>query len=190
MGYNTIRERADAIGTFRFISVNLMETLARWVPLTPELEAKILFGRHIWDMAQHADGLGQRTSELRAPLHYSARPTDAYMKVLDTLAGLTDTAERAEAMYAGFLPDLEKRYQAYLDGTNQMQDEPSVRVIERVLSDFQRMQADYRQFRDQRPDLRPKDKGWNSRFESIAKAPADFIAFRPAPPQTLERVSS
>jgi len=188
MGYTTIRERADAVGTFRFISVNLMETLARWVPTTPELEAKILFGRHIWDMAQHADALGQRTSELRAPLHYSARPTDGYMKVLDALAGLTDTSERAEAMYAGFLPDLEQRYRAYLDGTNQMQDEPTVRVIERALADFQRMHADYEQFRTQRQDLRPRDKGWKGRFDSIAKPPADFVAFRKAPPQTLERV--
>ncbi|NNG14855.1 MAG: hypothetical protein HKM89_00150 [Gemmatimonadales bacterium] len=186
MGYTTIRERADAVGTFRFISVNLMETLARWVPTTPELEAKILFGRHIWDMAQEADGLGQRTSELRAPLHYNARPTDGYMQTLDALAALTDTAERAEAMYDGVLPDLEARYRDYLAGTNQMQDEPTVRVIERVLSDLARMREDYVRFQAQRPDLRPQAKDWKDRLAAIANGPADFVAFRTAPPQALE----
>lgn len=188
MAYTTIRQRADGVGTFRFISVNLMETLARWVPTTPELEAKILFGRHIWDMAQEADALGQRTSELRAPLHYNARPTDGYMATLDALAALTDTAERAEAFYEGVLPDLEGRYRDYLAGTNEMQDEPTVRVIERVLNDCARMRADYGRFREQRPDLRPQAKDWQKRLSSIATAPADFVAFRPAPPQTLEAV--
>ena len=188
MGYRTIRERADGVGTFRFISVNLMETLARWVPTTPELEAKILFGRHIWDMAQEADGLGQRTSELRAPLHYSARPTDGYMQTLDALAALTDTAERAEAFYDGFLPDLEARYRDYLAGTNRLQDEPTVRVIERVLDDFARMREDYRHFREQRSDLRPQAKDWKDRLATIANGPEEFVAFRATPPQTLERV--
>jgi hypothetical protein len=185
MAYRTIRERADGVGTFRFISVNLMETLARWVPTTPELEAKILFGRHIWDLAQEADALGQRTSELRAPLHYSARPTDGYMHTLEALAALTDTAERAEAFYDGILPDLEGRYRDYLAGTNEMQDEPTVRVIERVLTDFSRMRRDYERFREQRPDLRPAAKDWRERLAPIANGPADFVAFRPATTQAL-----
>ena len=49
------------MATWRFIAVHLMELLARWVPSAPELEAKALFGRHIWDMAQLADQLGHRT---------------------------------------------------------------------------------------------------------------------------------
>ncbi|KPK05001.1 MAG: hypothetical protein AMS20_07585, partial [Gemmatimonas sp. SG8_28] len=58
----SVRERADWIATFRFISVNLMETLARWVPNTPEMEVKLLFGRHLWEFAQHADAFGKRTA--------------------------------------------------------------------------------------------------------------------------------
>ena len=78
----TVRERADTIGTLRFISVFAMETLARWVPTTPDLEAKIIFGRHIWEFAQHADALGKRTHELRAALHYSPEPTAGSLAAL------------------------------------------------------------------------------------------------------------
>ena len=55
----SVTERCRAIATFRHISVRLMEALARWTPTTPEMEAKVMFGRHIWIFAQHADRLEQ-----------------------------------------------------------------------------------------------------------------------------------
>ena len=66
-----LREKAEYLATFRWLEVFLMETLARWVPTTPELEVKVLMGRHIWDAAQHADAgnggrhAGQDPSDLR-----------------------------------------------------------------------------------------------------------------------------
>src|SRR2546428_4725525 len=95
----TVRERADTLGTLRSISVHAMETLARWVPTTPDLEAKLVFGRHIWDFAQHADGLGRRTHELRAAMHYSVPPLPDYQAPLDTLRALTATDERVAVFY-------------------------------------------------------------------------------------------
>jgi len=65
----TISQKADALGTYRFVCARLMETLAAWVPTSPELEVKTLFGRHLWHLAQAADQIGHRTVELRAKLH-------------------------------------------------------------------------------------------------------------------------
>ena len=45
----TVKQRAETIGTFRYIHVQMMETLARWTPTTPEMEVKVLFGRDIWE---------------------------------------------------------------------------------------------------------------------------------------------
>ena len=56
----TVQQRGDNVATFRWIEVRLMETLAAWVPTTPEMEVKLVFGAHIWDTAQHADMLGKR----------------------------------------------------------------------------------------------------------------------------------
>ena len=174
----TIRQRADRIGAFRYVSVFLMETLARWIPTTPELEAKVLFGRHVWDFAQHADWLGRRTGELRAPLQYSYAPTDTYRAVLETAAGTAGTIERVGAAYDALLPDLEARYRAYLEQTDRLSDEPSVRIIERILADFPRLRHDRAALASERPDLHATDPLWAARLLVAARAEPEFVRDR------------
>jgi hypothetical protein len=176
----TIRQKADRIGTFRFASVYLMEALARWVPTTPELEAKVLFGRHLWDLAQHADWLGRRTGELRAAAHYSPRPTDVYVAALETMAGATGTLERVSGFYDGILPDLEERYRQYLSETDPLNDEPTVRIIERILFDLPRLHSDRAAFASQRPDLVAQDPGWAARIGTMARDAGAMAVDRPA----------
>ena len=179
----TIRQRADRLGAFRYVSVYLMETLARWIPTTAELEAKVLFGRHVWDFAQHADWLGRRTGELRAPLQYSYAPTDDYRSVLESAAGATGTIERVGAAYDALLPDLEARYRWYLEHTDRLSDEPSVRIIERILADFPRLRHDRESFAHQRPDLRAADPAGAARLLVAARAVPEFVQDR-APART------
>ena len=78
------------LATFRYVAVFLMETAARWTPLTPELEVKLLFGRHLWEFAQHADMLGQRTARAarRPALHAAA--DRGVQTVLDEKADIRD----------------------------------------------------------------------------------------------------
>src|SRR5580704_11241904 len=99
-----IRARAENLATFRSVSVQLMEILSRWVPTTPEMEAKVLFGRHIWDFAQHADMLGKRTFELRAPLHFTLAPVDSYAALLAEVSSAKTAAGRMSSLYDGLLP--------------------------------------------------------------------------------------
>ena len=176
----TIRDKADTIGTLRFISVHLMETLARWVPSTPEMEVKVLFGRHVWDLAQHADALGKRTAELRAAMHYSLRPVEPYMAALDTLAAEARTAERVDAFYDAMLPELERRYRAYLGDADALLDDPSVRIIERILLDLVRMRAEQRALREQLPGL-ASGAAFSGRIAKLVGAVPDYVAFRPVP---------
>src|SRR5256885_1016470 len=49
----------------------MMRILGGWIALTPEVDAKLLFGRHVWDCAQHADLWGKRLPELRAAAQVS-----------------------------------------------------------------------------------------------------------------------
>jgi hypothetical protein len=119
-----------------------METLARWTPTTPEMEAKILFGRHIWDFAQHADRLGKRTFELRQSEHYTLRPTEAYQALLDEMAGCESTQARLAAFYDGVLPGLMGRYQAYLGETDPILDGPTVAILEPMVRDVERMRRE------------------------------------------------
>ena len=174
----SIRDRSDTIATFRWVSIHLMEMLARWVPSTPELEVKILFGRHIWEFAQHADGLGRRTAELRAPLHFSLPPVNAYAAVLDELAPVNGTAERVHGLYQAIIPDLETRYRRYLADTNPLLDEPSVRIIDRILADLARLRADAAEALGQRSDIRLADPTWPERLRTRAREVESIVAFR------------
>ena len=138
----TVNDRANAIGTFRFVQVRLMETVAAWTPTTPETDVKVMFGRHIWDFAQHADALGKRMFELRRPEQQSRRPTDEYVTLLDRLASYESTSDRLAAMYAGFLTRLEQRYRQFIASTDPILDEPSLVIIDRILRDFERQRGE------------------------------------------------
>jgi len=138
----TVSERANAVATFRFIEVRLMEIIARWTPTTPEMEVKIVFGRHIWDFAQHADWLGKRVFELRQPEQHSRRPAEPYVALLDAIAALVQTGERLAAIYDGILPGLERRYRDYVAQCDPILDEPTVVILNRILLDLGRQRTE------------------------------------------------
>ena len=177
MGFS-IRDKADRIGGFRHVSVYLMETLAGWIPTTAELEAKVLFGRHVWVFAQHADQLGRRTGELRAPAQYSHPPTPEYQRVLETLAAAEATLDRVAGIYDAFLPDLERRLQAHVLAVDAIDDEPSVRIIERILFDFARLRREREAFALERPDLEPANPAWPARLAAMVQAVPQMVAER------------
>jgi hypothetical protein len=138
----SVTDRCRAIATFRYVSVRLMETLARWTPTTPEMEAKVMFGRHIWIFAQHADRLGKRTFELRQTEHYTLPPVPGYQALLDEVAGNEATEARVSAVYDGLLPGLVARYRSYTGHTDPILDGPSIAIIEHILPELEGQRRD------------------------------------------------
>lgn len=143
----SVSQRSAAIATFRFIEVRLMEMVAGWTPSTPEMEIKVLFGRNIWDFAQHADTLGKRTFELRLPEQTSRRPAEAYVELLQSAVAVKGSSERLATLYDAILPGLERRYRAYISHTDPILDEPSIIILERILSDMERQRREADQIR-------------------------------------------
>jgi hypothetical protein len=92
-------------------------------------------------MARHADALGRRVYELRMPLQHTLRPADGYVAFLEEVAASEATRDRLDAAYEVTLRGLRARYQAYLEATDRLLDEPSVRVIEGILADHERIRA-------------------------------------------------
>jgi hypothetical protein len=175
----TVKQRGQSIATFRYIEVNLMETLAAWVPTTPEMEAKILFGEHIWDCAQHADALGKRTHELRMPLQHSLAPVTGYVTILTRLKTTGPTTERIAGFYDVLLPNLGARYRQYLEQTERLMDAPSVRIIDRILADHDRMIAQSRELLGELPALRLDDAQWRGHFAADERAIAGIVVAEP-----------
>jgi hypothetical protein len=179
-----VAQRGAHVATFRWIEVRLMETLATWTPTTPEMEAKLLFGAHIWDAAQHADILGKRTHELRLPLQHSIKPVAAYVEYLDALLASDETWKRIAGFYDCALPALERRFEAYLANVDELLDGPTVRLIERIRYDMRRMVGESRKLREELPAFRVQDRPWLdalcAREGAVAKLAADVAAPEPA----------
>jgi hypothetical protein len=179
----TVKERGHFVATMRYVHVWLMETLAAWVPTTPEMEVKLLCGEHIWDAAQHADAFGKRTFELRLPLQHSLRPVEGYAALLTEIAAIEPTPRRLAAVYDVLLPALVARYRRYLDSTDSLSDAPTVRILERDLADKARMVEAARALRQELPALQLTDAAWadalrarEAAFEDIVAAPAGPVA--------------
>jgi hypothetical protein len=159
MGLN-VKERGEIVATFRYVQVQLMETLAAWVPTTPEMEVKLLFGAHIWDVAQHADALGKRTYELRLPLQHSRQPSAAALRLLQELSAAEETEQRIAGFYDVALPLLSNHLNQYLAQTDTLMDGPTVRILERMLNDETRMKRECDDLRQELPNLPPVDQQW------------------------------
>jgi hypothetical protein len=171
----SVKEKAEYLGVFRWIEVFLMETLASWVPTTPEMEIKVLFGRHVWEAAQNADGLGKRTFELRAPLHYTVKPLEGMAVLLGGLKGLQRTGDRIYVFYDMVVPALVERYRSYIDQTDRLLDEPSVRVIERILDGYARVQRERDEFCGELDTQTSHDQQIEDEWAQHLAAIADFV---------------
>lgn len=167
----SVAERGRHIATFRFVEVRLMEIAAAWTPTTPEMEVKVLLGRHIWDFAQAADALGKRTFELRLPLQHSLAPGESYLRMLDELAGLEATGARLAALYDDLLPGLDRRYAAYQAEADAILDAPSLVIVERIRQDLARQRNEAALTRSQLSLPAPAADGWSQR-----EASADLLA--------------
>ena len=138
----TVSERGRSIATFRYICVWMMETIARWTPTTPEMEAKVMMGRHIYEFAQMADALGKRTFELRLPEQHSIAPTAAYDAFLKDIVKTSSTADKIATFYDGVVPGIIARFKTYIAATDEILDEPSIVALQRAIVDLERQRVD------------------------------------------------
>ena len=121
-----------------------MRVLGGWIALTPELDAKLLFGRHVWDCAQHADLWGRRLPELRAPAQQSEPSGDeavALMRLLQSTEAPTLTVERVTGVYRVLKPHLATVYERHLAVANPVYEPPTRRILERCLVEERRHAA-------------------------------------------------
>src|SRR5262249_45998013 len=119
----------------------MMRTLGGWIALTPELAPKLLFGRHVWDCAQHADLWGRRLPELRAPGQQS-EPANArfaaFMDLLDGREARHETVERLVGVCRRRKSPLWATYDAALAAANPVYEPPTRRMLDRCLTEERR----------------------------------------------------
>src|SRR5262245_46807353 len=118
--------------------------LGGWIALTPELDAKLLFGRHVWDCAQHADLWGRRLPELRSAAQQSEPANDkvvALMSIVSSVEGAGETIERITAIYRVLKPHLATVYERHLAVANPVYEPPTRRILARCVEEERRHAA-------------------------------------------------
>ena len=140
-GTVSVDASARRIREYRWIEERLMRMLGGWIALTPELPIKLLFGRHVWDCAQHADLWGRRLPELRAPAHDGQPPSEAFARLLERMEGYQDrheSVQRVVAVYRVLKPHLVSAYERHLREANPVYEPPTRRILARCLDEERR----------------------------------------------------
>jgi hypothetical protein len=137
----SVEASARRVRHYRYAEERLMRMLGGWIALSPELPVKLLFGRHVWDCAQHADLWGRRLPELRAPAQQSEPPNDRFVGFVDLLEGREasrDSLERVVGVYRVLKPHLLFTYEAHLAAANPVYEPPTRRILERCIDEERR----------------------------------------------------
>jgi hypothetical protein len=140
-GHLGVEATARRVRHYRYAEERMMRVMAGWIALTPELPAKLLLGRQVWDCAQHADQWGKRLPELRAPAQISEPPGLEFVRFLDALEAREawgETIERLTGVYRVLKPHLVAVYDAHLARTHPVYEPPTRRILERCLTDERR----------------------------------------------------
>ena len=140
-GHLEVDESAKTVRHYRYVVERMTRILAGWIALTPQLSAKLLMGRHVWDIAQHADAWGKRLPELRAAAQVSepANPRlVAFMDTLEEAEAPGQTIERVVAVYRVLKPHLLATYEAHLARANAVYEPPTCRILARCIQDERR----------------------------------------------------
>jgi hypothetical protein len=140
-GHLEVDESAKTVRHYRYAVERMTRILGGWMALTPELSAKLLLGRHVWDSAQHADAWGKRLPELRAAAQVSEPANARLVAFLDAVEAAErpeQTIERVVAIYRVLKPHLLATYQAHLASANTVYEPPTCRILARCIEDERR----------------------------------------------------
>jgi hypothetical protein len=144
-GHLGVEATARCVRRYRYAEERMMRVMAGWIALTPELPAKLLLGRQVWDCAQHADQWGKRLPELRSPAQVSEPASTEFVRFFDALEAREtwgETIERLTGVYRVLKPHLVAVYDAHLARTNLVYEPPTRRILERCLADERRHLAE------------------------------------------------
>jgi hypothetical protein len=140
-------DSARLLRNYRYVVERTMRAVGGWIALTPEISAKLVMGRHVWDLAQHCDALGRRLPELRAHAQVSEPANPDVVRFMDRLEEperRDQTVERLVGVYSVLKPHLLTTYRGHLARANPVYEPPTRRILVRCIADEERHIAEGR----------------------------------------------
>jgi hypothetical protein len=146
-GHFSADHSARLLRNYRYVVERTLRAVGGWIALTPEISAKLVMGRHVWDLAQHCDAFGRRLPELRAHAQVSEPANPDIVRFLDSLEEPErpdQTVERLVGVYSVLKPHLLTTYRDHLTRANPVYEPPTRRILARCIADEERHIAEGR----------------------------------------------
>ena len=139
-GLFTVAEAARRVGNYKWIEMRLFEALGGWVATVPELDVKLVLGRHCYHHAWHAELWDKRLPELREMnterLNEPANDGVArFMEAVREPEAPEQTIEKLVGVYRVLLPRKIAAYTYHLNATSRITDAPTMRSLRFILQD-------------------------------------------------------
>src|SRR2546430_7927908 len=139
-GLFAVEESARRVGNYKWAEMRLFEVLGGWVATIPELDVKLVLGRHTYHHAWHSELWHKRLPELREmnPDRLCVPPNDAFVTFVDAVTEPEApelTIEKLVGVYRVLIPHKIAAYTYHLNATSTITDAPTIRSLKFVLQD-------------------------------------------------------
>jgi hypothetical protein len=133
-------ESARRVGNYKWIEMRLFEALGGWVATVPELDVKLVLGRHCYHHAWHAELWNKRLPELREmnTERLTEPPNDEMVAFVDAVRepeAAELTIEKLVGVYRVLIPRKIAAYTFHLNATSRITDAPTMRSLKFILQD-------------------------------------------------------
>lgn len=133
-------ETARRVGNYKWIEMRLFEALGGWVATVPELDVKLVLGRHCYHHAWHAELWNKRLPELREmnTERLTEPPNDEMVAFVDAVREPEApelTIEKLVGVYRVLIPRKIAAYTFHLNATSRITDAPTMRSLKFILQD-------------------------------------------------------
>jgi hypothetical protein len=134
-----LRERVDTaqvLTRFHYLSRAIALACGGWIAGTPKLETKAALARVAWQQTLAGDAFRERVFELRYPNRFLEEGSDApLIHVYEAAIDAPDADSFLTALTDALLPDYAERLAAFLQQTDELDDGPTIRIVEQASRD-------------------------------------------------------
>jgi hypothetical protein len=139
-GLFPVEDSARRVGNYKWTEMRLFEVLGGWVATVPELDVKLVLGRHTYHHAWHAELWDKRLPELREmnTTRMTVPPNDEFVRFMDAVRepeAADQTIEKLVGVYRVLIPRKIAAYTYHLNATSRITDAPTIRSLKFVLQD-------------------------------------------------------
>ena len=139
-GLFSVEETARRVGNYKWAEMRLFEVLGGWVATVPELDVKMVLGRHTYHHAWHSELWHKRLPELREmnPERLTQPANDAFVTFMDAVREPEApelTIEKLVGVYRVLIPRFIAAYTFHMNGTSRITDAPTIRSLSFALQD-------------------------------------------------------